>query len=166
MRSSPLLLLASFLRVAMAHGDHGGYGKKPEVGPDASWMDKHMAEEHHADHWDAASFFTLHDFNSDGHLDESELLRTYGVFDESNKHVTKQRKDEVTKQLMDMLDTDHDGFVAHNEFLEFIHQGKTLPDLGLGRATTEMTSTSMRYITGRSTTTRTQSWRTSRTPKI
>ncbi|TLS27247.1 hypothetical protein PpBr36_04414 [Pyricularia pennisetigena] len=132
MRSSPLLLLASFLGVARAHGDHGGYGKKPEVPADASWMVKHMAEEHHADHWDAASFFTLHDFNSDGYLEESELLRTYGVFDESNKHVTKERKEEITKQLMDMLDTDHDGFVSHGEFLDFIHQGKTLPDLGLG----------------------------------
>lgn len=132
MRSSPLLLIANFVAIAAAHGDHGGYGKKPAVAADASWMDKHMAEEHHADHWDAPSFFTLHDFNSDGHLDDSELLRMYGLFDESNKHVSRQRKEDITRELLDLLDTDHDGFVAHNEFLDFIHRGKTLPDLGTG----------------------------------
>jgi hypothetical protein len=52
--------------------------------------------------------------------------------DESNKHVTQQRKDEITRELLGLLDTDHDGSVSHAEWDAFIHAGKTLPDLGTG----------------------------------
>ena len=83
--------------------------------------------------FDAASFFTLHDYNADGHWDAEELLRTYGLFDESNEHVSQERRDQIVKQLMDLLDASDDGFVSREEFQHFIDlDRKVLPDLGTG----------------------------------
>lgn len=84
------------------------------------------------DNWDAAAFFVLHDYNSDNVWQPDELLRTYGLMDESNKHVTLARRTEITATLMDLLDTDMDLLVSKKEWLAFIESGQTLPDLGTG----------------------------------
>ncbi|KAL8409506.1 hypothetical protein RB594_007810 [Gaeumannomyces avenae] len=133
MHSPYLVLLAGLVGPSLAHGNHGGSGsQKPIVSSDADWMSKHMAEEHHAHGFDAASFFTLHDFNSDGYLDADELLRTYGLMDESNKHVAQHRVDEIAHELLDLLDADHDGHVSRAEWEDFIRAGHLLPDMGTG----------------------------------
>jgi hypothetical protein len=44
-----------------------------------------MIEEHHLTGFDAPSFFTLHDFNSDGSWTAGEVRRMYGLDDESLK---------------------------------------------------------------------------------
>ncbi|SPO00130.1 related to secretory protein SSP120 [Cephalotrichum gorgonifer] len=124
----PAVLLAT---TAHAHGSHSG-SEKPVVPDDANWMTKHMAEEHHLDHWDPASFFTLHDFNSDGVWQPEEILRTYGVFDESNKDLPPARRDEILAELMALLDPDQDGKVTQKEFVAVMAEGKTLPDVGTG----------------------------------
>ncbi|KAM7193356.1 calcineurin B-like protein 4 [Naviculisporaceae sp. PSN 640] len=132
MRSSNLLF-AALAGGVVAHGDHGSKSQKPIVGPNASWMEKHMAEEHHADNYDARSFFALHDFDSSGTWEPREILRTYGLMDDSNKHVTAERKDEIIKEIMRLADYDNDGLVSRDEFVRFIdHEHKTLPDMGTG----------------------------------
>ena len=89
-------------------------------------------EEHHLDHWDAASFFSLHDFNGDGTWQAEEILGTYGLFDESNKDVSKERRDEILAELLKLLDADSDGSVSQDEFAGALAEGKTLPDMGTG----------------------------------
>lgn len=84
------------------------------------------------DAWDAGSFFALHDYNSDGQWQGDELLRTYGLMDESNKGVSQQRRDEIVTELLKLMDGDGDGEVSREEWSNFIAQGKTLPDLGTG----------------------------------
>ena len=82
--------------------------------------------------WDADSFFTLHDYNADDTWQADELHRTYGLLDQSNKHGSLDRRDEITRELLHLLDTDHDGDVSRAEWKAFVAAGKTLPDLGTG----------------------------------
>ena len=82
--------------------------------------------------WDAASFFTLHDYNSDGIWHGDELLRTYGLMDESAKNITSERRDQILNELLTLLDTNGDGMVTRDEWDEFTASGKTLPDMGTG----------------------------------
>ncbi|KAK4040340.1 hypothetical protein C8A01DRAFT_15791 [Parachaetomium inaequale] len=127
------IALAALAGHALAHGDHGSRSQKPPVDENASWMQKHMAEEHHADGFDAASFFALHDFNADGNWEADEILRTYGLMDESNKHVTEDRKAEIVREILALLDTNRDGRISRDEFVHFIDvDAKTLPDMGTG----------------------------------
>lgn len=150
---------AALVGLAAAHGDHSKTGRAPEVDPNADWMTKHMAgtflarrtapvlpfrlnetvetdstriEEHHADTWDSGSFFTLHDYNSDGRWTTDEMLRTYGLMDESNKRVSLVRRDEIARDLLSRLDDDGDGSVSAAEWQAFMAAGNTLPDLGTG----------------------------------
>lgn len=83
-------------------------------------------------HWDADSFFTLHDYNSDGHWQAEELQRTYGLMDPSNKDVSLERRQQIVSQLLGMLDLDADGRISRAEWTIFHSQGKTLPDMGTG----------------------------------
>ncbi|KXX82302.1 Calcineurin B-like protein 4 [Madurella mycetomatis] len=127
------IVLAGIAGYALAHGDHGSDSQRPIVDENASWMEKHMAEEHHAGGFDAASFFTLHDFDTDGSWEAQEILRTYGLMDESNKHVTQERKDEIVREIMGLIDANGDGRISRDEFVHFIEvAGKTLPDMGTG----------------------------------
>ncbi|KAI0479485.1 hypothetical protein GGR56DRAFT_635281 [Xylariaceae sp. FL0804] len=125
------LATAGLLGTALAHGDHGG-SQKPMVADDANWMTKHMAEEHHISDFDASSFFTLHDYDADGRWEPEEMLRTYGLMDESNRDVPAARRDEVRRELLRLLDADGDGLVSRAEFVAFVAGGNALPDLGTG----------------------------------
>lgn len=84
------------------------------------------------DSWDADSFFILHDYDSDGFWKGDEMLRTYGLMDESNKHVTWERKAAILRELDRLMDRDGDGAVSREEWRAFMAEGKTLPDLGTG----------------------------------
>jgi Ca2+-binding EF-hand superfamily protein len=74
----------------------------------------------------------LHDYDADGNWEEQEILRTYGLMDESNQHVSPERKTEIAKELIKMLDANGDGLVSHHEFRQYVDDGKTLPDMGTG----------------------------------
>ncbi|KAI0537753.1 putative secretory pathway protein Ssp120 [Xylaria digitata] len=126
---STIMAAAGLLTGVLGHGSHD---QKPIVPDDANWMMKHMAEEHHIANFDPSSFFTLHDFNGNGRWEVDEILRTYGLMDESNKDVPLSKRDEYQRQLLGLLDTNSDGFVSRQEFMTFIGSGKTLPDLGTG----------------------------------
>ena len=82
--------------------------------------------------WDFGSFFSLHDYNSDGFWQADEILRTYGLKDESNKHVSQARKDEILETLIKLLDRNGDYVISKDEWTIFVAEGQTLPDLGTG----------------------------------
>lgn len=52
--------------------------------------------------------------------------------DESNKHVSQERKDEITKKIMSLIDKSGDGRITREEWVEFLGSGGTLPDFGHG----------------------------------
>ncbi|PNY28446.1 calcium-binding protein [Tolypocladium capitatum] len=128
MRASILYPLA-LAGAVLAHGDHS---QKPVVDEHANWMTKHMAEEHHMASWDAESFFTLHDYNGDGIWQAEELQRTYGLTDPSNRELSSERRAQIMRDLMKLLDGDGDGSVTRAEWAALVAQGKTLPDMGTG----------------------------------
>lgn len=59
-------------------------------------------------------------------------MRTYGLFDDSNKGMEQKRKDEVLDILLGLLDKDADFSVSRKEWMDYVDSGKTLPDLGTG----------------------------------
>jgi hypothetical protein len=91
-----------------------------------------LSEEHHISDFDAASFFTLHDFDSDSRWEPAEIARTYGLEDESNAALSPSRKTEIVKSILDLIDTNKDGYVSRDEFVEFVAGGGELPDMGTG----------------------------------
>lgn len=53
--------------------------------------------------------------------------------DESNKHVTDERKKEIVDEILRLVDNNKDGVINRDEFEVFISQeGGTLPDFGTG----------------------------------
>ncbi|KAL3421462.1 hypothetical protein PVAG01_07907 [Phlyctema vagabunda] len=122
---------AVFATVALGHG--GTAHQKPlEVAPDADWATRHMAEEHHIGNFDPGAFFSLHDYDASGDWDAEELLTTYGMKDETAKHISEKEKHEVATELMRLLDQDSNGHVTRDEWMNFCQAGKKLPDFGLG----------------------------------
>jgi hypothetical protein len=59
-------------------------------------------------------------------------MRTYGLFDDSNKGMEQKQKDEVLEILLGLLDSDADFSVSRKEWMDYVGAGKTLPDLGTG----------------------------------
>lgn len=82
--------------------------------------------------WDSGAFFQLHDYNADGIWQTDEMLRTYGLMDDSNKHVTSERKDQISRELLHLMDSNRDGVVSREEWTVYMREGKTLPDFGTG----------------------------------
>jgi len=112
---------------------HGGAHQKPiEVDADADWATIHMAEEHHISNFDPGAFFTLHDYDNSGFWDSSEIQTTYGLNDESSKDVSQEKRNEVAREVMRLLDKDGDGRVTKEEWMRFCEWGASLPDFGLG----------------------------------
>ena len=89
-------------------------------------------EEHHIDNFDPGAFFQLHDFDGDGYWDESEILKTYGMEDESAKDVPQEKKDEIINEIMLLMDKNGNKVVERWEWDEYTRAGKELPDFGLG----------------------------------
>ncbi len=100
----------------------------------------HTAE-HHISNFDATTFFTMHDFDSDGYWEPSEIKRTYGFDNDgtpydgkaSNKDkLTPEKANQVTNDVLTLYDTDDDVRISKDEFTTGIAAGKRLPDFGLG----------------------------------
>ncbi|KAJ5054039.1 uncharacterized protein L3040_000324 [Drepanopeziza brunnea f. sp. 'multigermtubi'] len=120
--------------VVLGHGAGGEASQKPlQVDPNADWATRHMQSEHHIDTFDAMSFFSLHDYDNTGYWDEHEILKTYGMEDETAKDVPQSKKDEIVTQIMKLMDTNGNGIVERSEWIAFTQDGKgTLPDFGTG----------------------------------
>jgi len=91
-----------------------------------------MSSEHHISNFDPPSFFSLHDFNSDGVWDPSEVRRMYGLDDESLANVPVDQKSAAVDQVLTIFDPSHTGQITRAEWLAQISQGRRLPDFGLG----------------------------------
>ncbi|PBP23248.1 hypothetical protein BUE80_DR006013 [Diplocarpon rosae] len=127
---------------AMGHGAGGVHQKPLAVDPDSDWATRHMAGkpsaasqagEHHIDNFDAPSFFTLHDYDDSGYWDAAEILKTYGMEDETAKDVPQSKKDEILREILKLLDTNNNERVEKEEWMAFSVERKgTLPDFGTG----------------------------------
>ncbi|RQM06003.1 hypothetical protein DH86_00002566 [Scytalidium sp. 3C] len=98
-----------------------------------------MAEEHHIGNFDAPSFFTLHDFDDNGVWDADEILTFYGMKDETAKDVTQEKKDEIVREVMRLVDVNRNGQITMAEWIGFCRAGGNgkngkgeLPDFGTG----------------------------------
>lgn len=110
---------------------HGGHDQQP-VSADADWATRHLLEEHHIQNFDAGSFFNLHDYDSSGFWTSDDILTTYGLKDESTKHISKEQKDEAVQKIIDLFDRDKSGSISFAEFTVGDAQGLKLPDFGFG----------------------------------
>ncbi|KAK0529974.1 hypothetical protein OC834_002563 [Tilletia horrida] len=92
-----------------------------KVGKD-SYIQKHMASEHHIASFDLGAFFAIHDLNSDGILDRSEIEAIYGVHHTmSRKHsknaeVHDEKADFIVGEVLRRLDVNFDGLITKREF--------------------------------------------------
>nr|POE46769.1 putative calcium-binding protein [Quercus suber] len=91
-----------------------------------------MAEEHHISSFDAASFFNLHDFDSNNAWTTNEIFKFYGLEHASTDHISKSDKDAAVKKVIDLYDRDRSGTISSAEFIVGSAQGITLPDFGYG----------------------------------
>lgn len=89
-------------------------------------------EEHHISNFDPASFFTLHDYRSNGAWDAEDILRTYGLKDPSNAHISDNKRKEVVDTLLALYDQDSSSTITYGEFMRGTASGIKLPDFGLG----------------------------------
>lgn len=89
-------------------------------------------EEHHIDSFDAGSFFTLHDYDNSGTWTADEIMKTYGLQDSSNSHLTDLQKSDVVQRVLAVFDLAKTGTVTRNDFLHEIARGSRLPDFGYG----------------------------------
>lgn len=136
----PLAVLAGAgaLGSAVAHGDAGvnkpaaavaGSSKPGHPGSGSnghhipSYIQKHMASEHHIQAFDLGSFFALHDLNRDGVWDRPEIEAIYGVHHSMsikhspNAEVHDAKADHIVKEVFSRLDTNHDAMISKTEFL-------------------------------------------------
>lgn len=94
--------------------------------------DIRLTEEHHIDNFDAASFFTLHDFDSSGAWTPDEIRKTYGLDDVSNAELAEDRKQQVIDQVLGLFDQSKLGVVTRGDWMDKVATGWRLPDFGLG----------------------------------
>lgn len=144
-----LLLVLLLLTTAVAHGTHGTTDGSITLKPEGiSWSDWHMREEHSLDHYDADTFFNLHDLQSRGQWGRNDILYLYGLMRDlivgdgsgmgehtSHDHemITDELKDYVVEQITKLVDPNSDGIVTIEEWRTFINNGGVLPDFGYGQ---------------------------------
>lgn len=57
------------------------------------------------------------------------MRRTYGLDDESTKDVSAEKREEVTREVYRLFDTNHDGLIEKDEY---VRSREVLPDFGVG----------------------------------
>lgn len=127
---------------------HGGHGSAQATKPEGiSWQDWHMLEEHNLEEYDAQTFFKLHDLKARGYWDSNDILSIYGLAkdtmigdgsgmgshgDHDHEQITKSVKDKVLKTILELVDSNKDGKISSNEWIQFHNTGGELPDFGYG----------------------------------
>ncbi|RMY27282.1 hypothetical protein D0866_10265 [Hortaea werneckii] len=91
-----------------------------------------VPEEHHITSFDAGSFFNLHDYDSSNEWTAEDLLKTYGLKDESTKHISQADKDKAVQEAIKTFDRDGSGTISFAEYTIGSAQGLKLPDFGFG----------------------------------
>ena len=59
------------------------------------------------------------------------MRRTYGLDDESAKDVSAEKREEVTREVFSLFDTDRNGLIEKEEWMVRIKEGRRLPDFGV-----------------------------------
>lgn len=112
-----------------------------------TWQDWHMLEEHHVDDYDATTFFKIHDLNGKGTWDKQDVLNLYGLARDTivgdgsgmgdhahgQEVISDVAKSHVFKTVLMLVDSDNNGEISQQEFIDFVALGKTLPDFGYGQ---------------------------------
>lgn len=93
---------------------------------------KYYVEEHHIDNFDAASFFTLHDYDGSGDWTPDEVRKTYGLDDASTASVSDAQKQEVVREVFALFDPLKSGVISFSDWMRLSQAGRKLPDFGLG----------------------------------
>eukprot|EP00128_Syssomonas_multiformis_P011808 Colp12_sorted_trinity150504_noHs@6707 len=80
-----------------------------------------MEEHHQIKDYDSDSFFSMHDYNNDGFLDEKELRIIFqGGFDEHKENADTSAMEDSLREMMTYVltevDTDKDGRISRAEF--------------------------------------------------
>jgi hypothetical protein len=94
-----------------------------------------FTEEHHIANFDPNSFFTLHDFNSDGHWDAAEVRLFYGFDSDANHEsdiTTEVHKEHAIRDVFALFDPEETGTITKAQWLKHYNEGRRLPDFGLG----------------------------------
>ncbi|EME78792.1 uncharacterized protein MYCFIDRAFT_157523 [Pseudocercospora fijiensis CIRAD86] len=126
-------LAAGLIGSAQAHGNgNHAHEQAPIVDANADWATKHMAEEHHIQSFDAASFFNLHDYNSNNEWTVEDLMKTYGGMDKSTNHISQEDKEKAIQKVIEIFDRDKSGTISFAEYTMGEAQGLKLPDIGWG----------------------------------
>ncbi len=91
-------------------------------------------EEHHIENFDPTSFFTLHDFNSDGHWDVSEVRLFYGFDSDPSPgfETTEEHKEQAVRDVFVLFDPEETGRISKEQWMKHYSEGRRLPDFGLG----------------------------------
>lgn len=91
-----------------------------------------QTEEHHITSFDAGSFFNLHDYDSSNTWTAEDLLKTYGLKDDSTRHIPQAEKDKAVAEVIKIFDRDLSGTISFAEYTVGAAQGLKLPDFGFG----------------------------------
>lgn len=89
-------------------------------------------EEHHIEFFDAGSFFNLHDYDSSNSWTREDILKTYGLKDESTNHIPMNQKNEAVQKVLDIFDKDRSDSISFAEYTIGTAAGLKLPDFGFG----------------------------------
>ncbi|KAL5347213.1 hypothetical protein V496_07417 [Pseudogymnoascus sp. VKM F-4515 (FW-2607)] len=128
---APARLLLSLLGPLLLFS-HGVCAHSSDDEHQSDWATQHLADEHHISNFDGGAFFQLHDFDDNGYWDFEEIYTTYGLKHETTDHIASDRKDDVIKQVLSLIDRDQDGRVTKEEWMAFVAGGGKLPDFGMG----------------------------------
>lgn len=123
---------------------HATTGEKPT---EMLWEDWHMLEEHQIEEYDPITFFKLHDLNDNGHWESPDILNIYGLARETivgdgsgmglHEHghevVTPEARKHVVDTILQLIDSDRNGQITAQEWVDFITSGNHLPDFGYGQ---------------------------------
>lgn len=146
MKLASLVSIVAALVLVDAHGDHGKATDLKEKVPEGlTWEQWHMKKEHSLDEYDAESFFTLHDIKNKGYFDGNDILNMYGLLrdevvgkgdglgdHDDSEVITDETKFNIIKQIMTLIDPNHDNKITKEEYLKYKSGGGVLPDLGVG----------------------------------
>ncbi|EPS40027.1 hypothetical protein H072_6146 [Dactylellina haptotyla CBS 200.50] len=140
MRTATLLSTLTSAAVVLAHGS-APHRDEPNL-EHLDWGTKHMIAEHHFEMFDPESFFIMHDFDQSHTWTHDEILRTYGIhpykgylYDDTGHEgnvIPYETREDIVKQIMELMDLDHDSAITMEEFKHAWESGKRLPDFGYG----------------------------------
>ncbi|KAB8342747.1 hypothetical protein FH972_022345 [Carpinus fangiana] len=155
-KMAPLLTLLALLAPIplLAHGTHDSPPASQQplktfeevLASTQDWTVAHMESEHHIQTFDASTFFSLHDYDSDGVWEPEEILRTHGLAPGSTngvggpgaampdgEPVPQDRRDALLNDILARFDANNDRMITREELTQaWDGRGERLKDWGIG----------------------------------